>query len=98
MCNGFVGFRRLTAIPAAAFPHNPGSCAMWLVVLDMEVDLGSMVLGLLPASRTQVCPVVAVQGKSVLWDSVGKSAEDGRWGSAGCCSCSDQVNDRELPF
>ena len=65
---------------------------------DSEVDLGSMVLGLLLASLTQVCPVVAVPGGLVPCDSVGKSAEDGCWGSAGCWSCSYWVNDRELPF
>ena len=80
------------------FSHNPGFSTVWLVVLDMEVDLGSMVLGLLPASQTQVCPVVVVQGTSVPCNSVGKSAEDGRWGSAGCCSCSDWVYDCEPPF
>lgn len=96
--NEFVEFRRLTAVPATILPHSPGLSAVRLVVLDMEVDLGSMVFGLLPASRTRVCPVVAVQGKSVPCDSVGKSAEDGCWGSAGCWSCSYWVNDRELPF
>ena len=98
VCNGSVGFRWLTAIPATVFPHNPGSSAVRLVVLDMEVDLGSMVLGLLPASQTRVCPVVAVQGKLVPCDSIGKSADNGCWGSAGGWSCSDWVNDCELPF